>query len=83
MLPNDPLRAISVTSTSGGQHNILCLIVGNIEPGYHPHEAVKTVLHIVGYGRSTSTAPMTTGSSASGMAGRCLAWRMRDERQRR
>ena len=51
MLPNDPLRAISVTSTSGGQHNILCLLVGNIEPGYHPHEAASTVLHVVGYGR--------------------------------
>ena len=52
MLTNDPLRAINVTSTSGGQHNILCLLVGNIEPGYHPpHEAVETVLHVVGYGR--------------------------------
>ena len=51
MLPNDPLSAISVTSTSGGQHNILCLLVGNIEPGYHPHEGPSTVLHVVGYGR--------------------------------
>ena len=83
MLTNDPLRAINVTSTSGGQHNLLCLLVGNIEPGYLPHEAVKTVLHIVGYGRSTSTAPMTTGSSASGTAGRCLPRGTRHEHDNR
>ena len=51
MLTNDPLRAISVTDTNGSQHNVLCLLVGNIAPSSLPHEAVKTVLHVVGYGR--------------------------------
>ena len=51
MTPNDPLRAISVTDTNGSQHNVLCLLVGNIAPSSLPHEAVKTVLHVVGYGR--------------------------------
>lgn len=51
MFTNDPLRAISVTDTTGSPHNVLCLLVGNIEPGYHPHEAASTVLHVVGYGR--------------------------------